>query len=202
MKKEINLYNLISSLIMLVIGVILITNPNMLIGTISWIIGCLLLLAGIIKSIMSLKNNELDTISLYVSIVIIIVGILLITFPGIVSVMIKLLFGSWILLAGIQRLSLALALKSVDSKGSNTYLFTSLIMVVIGVLVLINFYNLIGLLLIIYAIMDIINYIYYSIHSTKYTTVTNLEKKSKNKNKKVSKNIKDKKAIDALIEEE
>ncbi len=199
MKKEINLYNLISSLVMLVIGVILMTNPNVLIGAISWIIGCLLLLAGIIKSIMSLKNNELDTISLYFSIVIIIVGILLISFPNIISVMIKILFGSWILLAGIQRLSLALAIKSVDNKGSNTYLITSLIMVVIGILVLINFYNLIGLLLVIYAAMDIINYIYYSIHSTNYTTITTTKKKPKNK--KVSRAIKEKDAIDADIEE-
>ena len=199
MKKEINLYNLISSLIMLVVGVILMTNPNALIGTISWIIGCLLLLAGIIKSIMSLKNNELDTMSLYFSIVIIIVGILLISFPGIISVMIKILFGSWILLAGIQRLSLALAIKTIDNKGYNTYLITSLIMVVIGILVLINFYNLIGLLLIIYAAMDIVNYIYYSIHCTNYTTITKSVKK--NNNKKISKAIKNRKAIDADIEE-
>ena len=199
MRKEISFYNLMSSLIVLIIGIILITNPNLLIGTISWIIGCLLLLAGIIKSIMSLKNNELDTLSLYFGIVIIIVGILLISFPDIISIMIKILFGSWILLAGIQRLSLALTIKSIDNKGSNTYLITSLIMIVIGILVLINFYDIVGVLLVIYAALDIVNYIYYSVRSIDYSSV--FKTNTKPKNKKISKAIKSKKAIDADIEE-
>lgn len=199
MRKEISFYNLMSSLIILIIGIILITNPHLLIGTISWVIGCLLLLAGIIKSIMSLKNNELDTISLYFGIVLVIVGILLIAFPEIISIMIKILFGSWILLAGIQRLSLALTIKSIDSKGSNAYLITSLIMVVIGILVLINFYDIVGVLLVIYAAVDIANYIYYSVRSIDYSSVFKTHKKPQNK--KISKAIKSKKAIDADIEE-
>ncbi len=200
MKREMGIRNVVSSLIMIIIGVILIGNPNMLIDTLSWIIGCLLILAGIIGSIMSLKDNELNTVTLYFGIIMVIVGILLIVFPSIVNVMIRLIFGGWILFAGVERLTLAMTVKMFDSKSSNTFLITSLLMIVLGILVLINFYNLLGWLLVIYAALDIANYIYYTV---KHITIESKSKpvKKKPKNKKISKSIKDKKAIDADIEE-
>jgi uncharacterized membrane protein HdeD (DUF308 family) len=200
MKREMGIRNVISSLIMIIIGVILIGNPNMLIDTLSWIIGCLLILAGIIGSIMSLKDNELNTVTLYFGIIMVIVGILLIVFPSIVNVMIRLIFGGWILFAGVERLTLAMTVKMFDSKSSNTFLITSLLMIVLGILVLINFYNLLGWLLVIYAALDIANYIYYTVKHITIEPKSNSVKK-KSKNKKISKSIKDKKAIDADIEE-
>lgn len=203
MRKEIGITNLITSLVMLIIGIVLVTKPEMLIGTVSWIIGCLLILAGIIKSIMSYRNNTLDAFSLYLSIIIIIFGILLISFPTIIDVMIKLVFGCWILVAGIQRLIMALAIKSVDNKGSNTFLISSIIMVLIGILVLINFYNLIGILLIVYSVMEIIDYIYYCVRNKDYSKVFTKETvySKPKKNKKISKALKNKKSIEAEIEE-
>lgn len=202
MKREIGISSLISSLIMIVIGVVLISNPNVLIDTLSWIIGCLLILAGIFRSILSMHDDELNSVALYVGIILIIVGILLIVFPSIVNIMIRLIFGGWILFAGVQRLTLALTIKMFDSKTSNTFLITSLLMIILGILVLINFYDLLGWLLIIYAVMDIINYIYYSVKHIDLGTKKDVKptKRSK-KNKKVSKAIKDKKAIEADIEE-
>lgn len=200
MKREMGIRNVVSSLIMIIIGVILIGNPNMLIDTLSWIIGCLLILAGIIGSIMSLKDNELNTVTLYFGIIMVIVGILLIVFPSIVNVMIRLIFGGWILFAGVERLTLAMTVKMFDSKSSNTFLITSLLMIVLGILVLINFYNLLGWLLVIYAALDIANYIYYTVKHITIEPKSNSVKK-KSKNKKISKSIKDKKAIDADIEE-
>jgi uncharacterized membrane protein HdeD (DUF308 family) len=200
MKREMGIRNVVSSLIMIIIGVILIGNPNMLIDTLSWIIGCLLILAGIIGSIMSLKDNELNTVTLYFGIIMVIVGILLIVFPSIVNVMIRLIFGGWILFAGVERLTLAMTVKMFDSKSSNTFLITSLLMIVLGILVLINFYNLLGWLLVIYAALDIANYIYYTVKHITIEPKSNSVKK-KSKNKKISKSTKDKKAIDADIEE-
>ena len=114
--------------------------------------------------------------------------------------MIRLIFGGWILFFGVVRLTLAMTVKMFDSKSSNTFLITSLLMIVLGILVLINFYNLLGWLLVIYAALDIANYIYYTV---KHITIEPKSKpaKMKPKNKKISKSIKDKKAIDAEIEE-
>lgn len=201
MKKEINIYNLISSLFILIIGIVLVAKPSIFVDVVSLVIGSLLILAGIIKSILSLKNNELDSHSMYLGIIIIILGILVISFPGVIKLLIKIIFGSWILIAGIQRLIMALAIKGVDDKGSNTFLVSSLLMIVIGIFVLINFYNLIGIFLIIYAVMEIINYIYYSVRNKDYSKVFKKEVVKPKKNKRISKAIKEKKAIEAEIEE-
>ena len=117
--------------------------------------------------------------------------------------MIKLIFGCWILVAGIQRLIMALAIKSVDNKGSNTFLISSIIMVLIGILVLINFYNLIGILLIVYSVMEIIDYIYYCVRNKDYSKVFTKETvySKPKQNKKISKALKNKKSIEAEIEE-
>ena len=56
-----------------------------------------------------------------------------------------------------------------------------------------------GVLLVIYAALDIVNYIYYSVRSIDYSSV--FKTNTKPKNKKISKAIKSKKAIDADIEE-
>ena len=185
---------------MLIVGIVLVTNPDVLIGTISWVLGVILIVAGIIRSIYGLKNIEISATSLYLSIIIVILGIFLISFPEIIKVTFKIIFGGWILFIGIQRLIFALIVKSVDKRGSNTYLINSLAVIVVGILVLINFYDLIGVLLIIYSVIEIINYIYYVVRNYDYSSVID-EKPKKIKKKKVSKEMKNKKAVDAKIEE-
>ena len=201
MRKQISIYNLLGSFLMLLIGIVFITNPELLIGTISWILGCILIFMGIIRAIYALKNIETSSGPLYLSIMSIIIGIFLISFPNIINVTLKIIFGGWILYMGIQRLIFALIVKSVDNKGSNTYLISSLVIIALGILVLINFYNLIGIFLIIYAALEIINYIYYVIRNYDYSSVIN-EKPKKVKKKKVPESMKKKKAVDADIEEE
>lgn len=204
MKREIGFSSLISSLVMMIIGVILINNSEMLVNTIAWMVGCLLILAGIFRSILSYRNQELNSMSLYFSIILLIVGILLIAIPSIVNVMIKIVFGAWILFAGVERLVLAMTMKMMgDNKSCNTFLITSLLIIVLGILVLINLYDLIGWFLIIYAVMDIINYVYYTVKRIDLGTNNNKKKKTKPaKKSRISKEIKDKKAIEADIEEQ
>lgn len=206
MKKELNLSNVLISLIMLAVGVVLVINSESLINMMSWIIGVVIILISIIKIIYLFNDKILDTTMLALNILLMIFGVVLISFPSIVDVAIKVVFGSWILFAGVKRLILAISLNKIDKVSYKTFLISALIMIILGVLILINFYNLVGVFLIAYSIMEIIDYIYFLINRNKYGDLFDKEEYDKEnkrvqKKKQITKEIKDKKAIDADIEE-
>lgn len=206
MKKDINLSNLLISIIMLVVGVILVVNSQSIINMMSWIIGIVVILISIIKIIGLFNDKRLDTTALSINILLMIFGLLLISFPSIVDVAIKVVFGVWILLAGIKRLIMAVAISRVDSNSYKTFLISALIMLALGVLVLINLYNLLGIFLIIYSIMEIINYIYFKVKKNRFSTIFDKEDYDRDtkripKKTKVTKEMRNKKAIEADIEQ-
>lgn len=206
MKKELNLSNVLISLIMLTVGIILVINSESIINMMSWFIGIVIILISIIKIIYLFNDKILDTTALAFNILLMIFGVVLISFPSIVDIAIKVVFGSWILFAGVKRLILAITLSSIDRNSYKTFLISSLIMIALGVLILINFYNLIGIFLIIYSVMEIGNYIYYMIKRKKYGNLFDKEEydqeqKRVKKKSKVTKEMKNKKAIEADIEE-
>lgn len=206
MKKELNLANVLISLIMLAVGVILVINSEAMINMMSWFIGIVIILISIIRIIYLFNDKILNTTMLAVNILLMIFGVVLISFPSIVDIAIKVVFGSWILFAGVKRLILAIAVSRVDKQSYKTFLISALIMLALGVLVLINLYNLVGIFLIIYSLTEIVNYIYYLINRNKYGNLFDKEEYD-NENKRVkkkqliTKEIKNKKAIEADIEE-
>ncbi len=206
MKKELNLANVLISLIMLTVGVILVINSEAMINMMSWFIGIVIILISIIRIIYLFNDKILNTTMLAVNILLMIFGVVLISFPSIVDIAIKVVFGSWILFAGVKRLILAIAVSRVDKQSYKTFLISALIMLALGVLVLINLYNLVGIFLIIYSLTEIVNYIYYLINKNKYGNLFDKEEydndnKRVKKKQLITKEIKNKKAIDADIVE-
>ena len=206
MKKELNLANVLISLIMLAVGVILVINSEAMINMMSWFIGIVIILISIIKIIYLFNGKILNTTMLAINILLMIFGVVLISFPSIVDIAIKVVFGSWILFAGVKRLILAVAVSRIDRQSYKTFLISALVMIALGVLVLINFYNLVGIFLIAYSATEIVNYIYFLINKNKYGNLFNKEEydnedKRVKKKKLIPEKIKDKKAIDADIEE-
>ena len=193
MKKDINLSNLLISIIMLVVGVILVVNSQSIINMMSWIIGIVVILISIIKIIGLFNDKRLDTTALSINILLMVFGVLLISFPSIVDVAIKVLI-------------MAVAISRVDSNSYKTFLISALIMLALGVLVLINLYNLLGIFLIIYSIMEIINYIYFKVKKNRFSTIFDKEDYDRDtkripKKTKVTKEMRNKKAIEADIEQ-
>lgn len=206
MKKEINLSNVLISLIILAVGVILVINSESIINMMSWFIGIVIILIGIIKIISLFNNKYLDTSALALNILLMVFGVVLISFPSILDITIKVVFGSWILFAGVKRLILAVTLSRFDKKSYHTFLVSALIMMALGVLVLINFYDLLGIFLIIYAVMEIGNYVYYLIKRSENKNLFDKveydqEEKRIKKKDKITKELKNKKAIEADVEE-
>ena len=206
MKKELNLANVLISLIMLTVGVILVINSEAMINMMSWFIGIVIILISIIRIIYLFNDKILNTTMLAVNILLMIFGVVLISFPSIVDIAIKVVFGSWILFAGVKRLILAIAVSRIDRQSYKTFLISALLMLALGVLVLINLYNLVGIFLIIYSLTEIVNYIYYLINKNKYGNLFDKEEydndnKRVKKKQLITKEIKNKKAIDADIVE-
>lgn len=78
-------------------------------------------------------------------------------------------------------------------------------MILAGIIILISFYELLGILLIIYSITEIVNYVYFNTHKKKFSTVfededNNIKPNNNKKIGKIKKEIKEKEAIDAVIE--
>jgi len=204
MKKEnkITINNLIYSLLFLVFGVILLTSTEDLISMASKVIGIILIIIGITKSIVYIymkgKLGDYKLSELIVGLFIICCGSLLLLYSGALSFAIRTIVGLWVLFAGINRIVLAISVKSIDKTGFKVYLITSVLMIIIGMCLISGLFDkLIGLFIICYSITEIINYIYFKTKNKNYGN------KSKEKKKQTSKlkRLKEPKIVDAIIEE-
>ena len=199
LKKEPNMASLVISIITLVIGVVLCFNDSDgIFSIIGYIVSGLLILSGIIKFVIThitnKKTNNIDFSGIISSLALFIIGILVYIFPKSVMITISLCVGSLIVFSGIQRLVLGVIVKKIDSKGSLFYTIESLLIIILGIVIITQkFTNLLGLFLIIYAISELVGYLFYVVQDKDYSEVLN---------KKVTKEMKESKAIDAIIEED
>lgn len=204
-ENKITINNLIYALLFLVFGIILLTSTEDLVSIASKVIGSLLVIIGIVKSIVYIymkgKLGDYNLSELAIGILIICCGVLLILYSGALSFAIRIIIGIWALFAGINRIILAINTRSIDKTGFGMYLVTAIVMLIVGVLLISGLFDqIIGLLIIIYSITEIVDYIYFISKSKHYESVTK-NKKDKKNNKK-AKRIKGKKVVDAIIEED
>ena len=201
--NKITVNNLIYALLFLVFGVILLTSTADLISMASKVIGLVLIIIGIVKSIVyiymkgKLGNYRLS--ELVIGLLIICCGSLLLTYSGALSFAIRTIIGLWVLFAGVNRIVLAISVKSMDNTGFKVYLITSILMIIIGMCLISSFFDkLIGLFIIGYSVTEIVNYIYFK------TKNKNFEPKGKDKKEKKTKlkRLKEPKVVDAIIEED
>ena len=171
MKIEIKSYStsksLLSSIFTFLIGAILFTNPTAVEDFISYVVGGILVVVGIIKLISYLKNSKINidypTKKLYSSLFYIILVFILILFTDILAALIRYILGAWILFFGINRLISAIKMK-MDRKGV-ILLILSMVLIVLGLYVMLVrnlFIDTMGLMLMIYSGIDILGYIFYS----------------------------------------
>lgn len=199
MKKNepINMTSLISSVACLVIGIILFLNNDIL-DIIGYIVSACLVLFGVVKIFVLMRRKKKGIeieIGDYMSILAAFVfAILIAIFPKSVSITISLVLGTIAIVIGINRLILGLAVRKIDNQGSKIFIIESALIVLLGILIITQkFLNLLGIFLIIYAISELFSYVYYKTQNKDYSEVLN---------KKVSKEIKESKSIEAVIEEQ
>ena len=203
-ENKITINNLIYALLFFVFGIILLTSTSDLISIVSKIIGSILILIGIVKSIIYIymkgKLGDYKLTELIFGLLLICSGSLLIMYSSVLSFAIRTVVGLWVLFNGINRIIFSISIKRVDNTSFKVYITTSLLMVGIGICLLSGLVDkIIGLFIIGYAVIEIINYIFYKVKNKNYEMKKD---ESKNTIKIKNKRLKDAKVIDAIIEEE
>lgn len=199
-ENKITVNNLIYSILFFVFGIILLTSTKDLISMASQIIGSILIIIGVVKLIVYIymkgKLGSYNLLELVIGLIIVGCGVLLILYSSALSFAIRIIAGMWILFSGINKIILAITIKSMDKTGFKVYLTTSIIMILFGILLITGLFDrIIGLFIIGYSVSEIVNYVYF------ISRVKNKIKREPKKSKS-NKKLKNTKIIDAVVEEE
>ncbi len=197
--EPINTSSLVMSVIVLILGIVLcFGGMNVILDLSGYVVGGILVLAGIIRFITGLVSSKRDNTSglgsIISSIIIVGVGIFVAFRSDVIVLTLSLMIGAFLIFMSIQRLILGIAVRKVDKTGSTIFLVEAIVVMLVGVVILTQkFSKMLGLFLIIYAISELVSYIYYTTQHKDYSSVLN---------KKVTKEMKESEAKDAIIEEE
>ena len=201
-ENKITLNNLVYALLLFVLGIILLTSEEDIIGIISKVLGIILIVIGGVKTIkyiyMKGKLGEYSFKELSIGLLFIFGGIAFIVLSGTFSFVIRMVIGLWALFAGVNRMIFAISTKEQDNTGFKVYFSTSIFMLGLGVLIITGIFDkIIGLLIILYSVAEIVNYVYFKSRNKDYEPIS----KTKN-NPKKTKKLKNTKVVDAVIEED
>lgn len=161
--KQKSTKGLIESIILLILGIVLVTNSNSIVTITFQIIGALTIVIGIyrIMRYMNLKKQfkTEDTESLTSGIIIIAVGLLIILLASILEVGLRYIIGIYLIWSGINKTIIASTLKNYDQKLFTIRMITGIIYITLGlytILIANAALIIIGILLIISSLFDII----------------------------------------------
>lgn len=160
MFKNIKSNDMIVSILLFIIGLSIFIWADKVTNTVSLILGGVLIGYCVLSGIAFFKNKETNAISILVTVVILVMGLILVIRPSIIGEIISFVVGIYILLSSLSNLNMTLNNK--QSEKYNWNLALSIIGIVLGVLCILGkilIPNLIlrylGLMLMIYSVIDI-----------------------------------------------
>lgn len=160
--KKTGWISILESLIFAVLGIILVWKSDAVITVISYVIGAIFILVGIVKIINYVQTNgksDLFNYELLYGVMSIIIGIVVIAHATILSTIFGIIVGLWIVYSSVVRGFTALKLRAVQSNVWIYSLVLAVIMCICGIAVIFDssmIYETIGVIMIIYSIIDII----------------------------------------------
>ena len=197
-REPLNAKSLVFSVLSLIVGIILCFNSDVVFEIIGYAISGILVLYGFIRLVMYItaqRKNIPGGIHLTAGIFLIILGLIIASFPKAIPVTLSIIIGGLIILNGIKRLILGLAIRQLDGQGSKFFVLVSFCMMLLGVIIITQmFLPLLGIFIIIYSLSDIGGYVYYKSQKKDYSEVF--------VNKSIPTEFKEKEAVDAVIDEE
>lgn len=159
--------SIITSIVLIVLGLLLIFQSEITILSISYILGGILIALGVLAIIKFIRNtntllkSELDIVY---GVVTIILGILIIKNPEAIASIIPIILGISIIISSATKLQYAFELKANKNSLWKTTMIISIISTLCGIILLFNpfkgavmFTKIIGIFIVIYAILDIIS---------------------------------------------
>lgn len=169
MKNYINKLSKISTLtsvLFMIIGLFLIIKPATTLSMISYVIGIIILVSGIVSLIKYFSNHDKVNVydfGLVLGILSVITAIIFITSPSMIASIIPLILGMWILVNGIIKLQFAINLRNQPKSNWIYSAIMSGINVLLGLFLVLNPFKgavvitrIIGGILVGYAIIDLL----------------------------------------------
>ena len=154
--------DVIVSVIFALIGIFMIIKPDSATKIISYIIGGLFIVIGIIKIInyyIAKGNYDFYNYDLLYGIIAIGIGLISITCSGLIESLFRIMIGAWIIYSGFLRLSLSIKLHRVEVNIWSLSLILSILMIIGGLYMLLESGALIltiGVIMVIYSISDLV----------------------------------------------
>ncbi len=145
-----------------IIGIFMIAKTDLAIKIISYIVGGMFIVIGIIKSVdyfISKGKYDFYNYDLIYGIIAIIIGLFTIFCSGLIESMFRIIIAFWIIYSGLVRLSLSLKLHVAQIRMWNVSLILSIIMIIGGIYILFQNGALIltiGIIMLTYSIIDLI----------------------------------------------
>lgn len=188
--------SLISSGVILVLGLLLFFKSSVTLMGISYIFGGLIIAIGVLAIVRFISNNHSDIsnqLNIIYGIICIIIGIFFIEKPEIIGSIIPVVMGIGIIISSSLKIQQSFNLKSLNSSYFFWSFVTALLSLICGVILLFNPFKgaviitkVIGIFLVMYAILDICNTIVLkkSGVSISISTVNDKDTKSKSNHRK------------------
>ena len=151
--------DMIISIIFIVFGIFLVTNPDTIISMISVILGAIFIVMGIFKIIEYISKGKKDSYLLGIGSVAILIGIIIMFCTGIILSVFRIIVGIWITYSGVMNLQTVIAWKDLKSRLWLATAIGACILIIAGIYVLANsgaILQTIGTIIIIYGVIDII----------------------------------------------
>ena len=159
--------SLISSILFLIFGIILFTNPSGILNFISYIVGGILIIIGIFNILSyrrTLKKLNIEQkYKLVIGVILIIFGLFVMLFSSLIEMTFRLICGGWIIYTGIIRLIQTLNIKE-NKIQFISHLIIAILLIICGFYVALEtnlIFSTIGLFIILYAVLEIIGFIFY-----------------------------------------
>jgi len=199
--------SIIFSIVLILIGLFLLINPETTLHAISYVIGIGLIVWGLVPTLQALSNKENESymqIGLILGVFAILFGIFVVLTPNFIGSIIPFVLGIWMIINGIIKLSYSVTLNK-NSNATNAIII-SLVITICGLILVFNPFGgakfmtqILGISLIVYSVLDLVEC--FTLKQT-MNEVKKVIDETTVSEKKEKKNRKDKKLIDAKYEED
>lgn len=151
--------DMIISIIFIVLGIAIIVNPNIVISFLSFILGGIFIIVGIMKVSEFISTGKTSNYLLAMGISAIIIGIIIMFSSKVILSLFGIIIGIWIIYAGLANLQTAILWKEYTSRIWLLSVMLSVITIIVGIYVLANLniiMNIIGFIILMYGIINIL----------------------------------------------
>lgn len=151
--------DIIVSFLFVLLGITLMTRPEFVTSMISFVLGSICVIMGVLKGIDYFASGKQDSYLLAIAIVAVIAGVIVMFCAGIIGSVFRILIALWIIYSGIMNLQTIIVWKDYQSRLWLLSLILAIVTIVAGVYILVTngaMLQIVGAIIMVYGIMDII----------------------------------------------